>query len=47
LVRNGNDLSMPWGYPDVLRGGLLTSEIQRGHLEARAMNIIGLILKLA
>jgi len=46
LVRNGNDLSMPWGYPDQLRGALFTSEIQRGHLEARAMNVLGLILRL-
>ncbi|MBQ8164222.1 MAG: glycoside hydrolase family 3 protein [Clostridia bacterium] len=46
LVMYGNDLSMPWGYPDLLREALQKGKIKRGHMEIRAKNILKMILKL-
>ncbi len=42
----GNDISMPKGYPEKLKQGLLDGKIERGHLEACAKRILEMILKI-
>ena len=42
----GNDVRMPWGFPDVLTEALRRGRIQRGNLEVCVKRILEMILKL-
>ena len=46
VVNAGNDVRMPAGFPEVLREALQRGRLTRGHLEACARRILGMILKL-
>lgn len=43
---NGCDISMPVGYPNQLREGLLDGRLERGHLETCAKHILGMYFKI-
>ncbi len=45
-VKAGNDVRMPWGYPERLKAALEDGTISRGHLEYCAKHILNMILKL-
>ena len=45
-IRAGNDIRMPWGFPERLQEALKDGTIQRGHLERCVKHILEMILKL-
>ena len=42
----GNDIRMPQGFPDQLRGALRDGKLTRAHLETSVKRILEMILKL-